>query len=383
MIAPPYHVVGIKEMEKSEALDILYGEEPRDLTLDGYLPAISRLRRQDRALANRVERVLKPLLDTEVFPRSGIPWQDASRGTMYRIALLGDNPHFQQDVEVIREVLAIPAGQIRSSPGDTVRTALESSHLLEVEPEEDLESIADNVLARRWIRQHERVANGLEFDQFVQGLNPEALNAASQGAVIDLSQIEGPFWLRAAPPTHSRCGWDNNLPLHWAAARLLIRHRLPQRACYPVMLYLLTTRKAQLKNIGNLGVHLIHRPGEFNVVQPANTFSITLEGLDEYSTREELDQAWEDHIRPQQRQLWEARGQAPQGRRVPSLERLRAGLPLYQASFKYRSIDAVLDHLEEIDPSWGKMEPEKARRVIMELRTLFEPQEEEQQDQPL
>ena len=73
MIARPYHVVGIKEMEKSEALDILYGEEPRDLTLDGYLPAISRLRGQDRALANRVERVLKPLLDTEVFPRSGIP----------------------------------------------------------------------------------------------------------------------------------------------------------------------------------------------------------------------------------------------------------------------------------------------------------------------
>ena len=49
MIAPPYHVVGIKEMEKSEALDILYGEEPRDLTLDGYLPAISKLRSHDRA----------------------------------------------------------------------------------------------------------------------------------------------------------------------------------------------------------------------------------------------------------------------------------------------------------------------------------------------
>ena len=149
------------------------------------------------------------------------------------------------------------------------------------------------------------------------------------------------------------------------------------------MLYLLTTRKAQLKSIEPRDVRLIDAPGEFNLMQSVNTFSIILEGLDEYSTREELDQAWEDHIRPQQRQLWEARGQAPQGRRVPSLERLRAGLPLYQASFKYRSIDAVLDHLEEIDPSWGKMEPEKARRVIMELRTLFEPQEEEQQDQRL
>lgn len=368
-------------MNRQEAEEILYGEEPRDFTPDGYLSAISRLRGYDRALANAVERVLKPQLDADLFTRSAIPWQDASRGTGYRIALLGDNPHFLKDVEEIREVLGIPEGQVRSTPGDAVKKGLRKSKFLGDQPEEELESIADNVLARRWIRQHERVAEGLKFDQFVEGLNPDALNAASQSAVLDLSKIEGPIWLRAAPPPHPRCGWDANLPLHWAAARLLVHHRLPQQACYPVMLYLLTTRKAQLQKIGPLGVRLIHGPGEINLRQSTNTFSIMLEGLDEYSTKEELGQVWEDYVRPQQQQFWESRGQAPQGRRAPSLERLRSGLPLYQAWLKFQSVKAVLDHLEKIDPSWAQMEPEKARRVIMELHTLFEPQEEEVQDQ--
>ena len=285
-------------MNRQEAEEILYGEEPRDFTPDGYLSAISRLRGYDRALANAVERVLKPQLDADLFARSAIPWQDASRGTAYRIALLGDNPHFLKDVEEIREVLGIPEGQVRSTPGDAVRKGLRKSKFLGDQPEEELESIADNVLARRWIRQHERVATGLDFDQFIVGLKPEALNAASQSAVLNLSEVTSPLWLRASPPPHARCGWDENLPLHWAATRLQVRHRLPQHACYPVMLYLLTTRKAHLQNLRQLNVRLISASEDTDVLQLANSFSLALEGLDEYSTKADWEQVWENQIAP-------------------------------------------------------------------------------------
>ena len=146
------------------------------------------------------------------------------------------------------------------------------------------------------------------------------------------------------------------------------------------MLYLLTTRKAHLQNLRQLNVRLINASEDTDVLQFANSFSLVLEALDEYSTKADLEQVWENQIAPYQQELREARGQAPRGKRVPSLKRLRAGLPLYQVWFKLQSIAAVLDHLEEIDPSWGKMEPERARRVILELRNLLEPHEEEAQD---
>ncbi len=364
------------KMDRREAEELLYAEEPRDLTPDGYLAAISKLRSYDKALANAVERVLKPQLDKDLFTRSVIPWQDESRGTIYRIALLGINPHFLQDVEVVRQVLGILPGQVRSSPDDEVMTSLRKSKFFWDRPDEELEEIADNVLARRWIRQHERVSKGLQLDQFVEGLDPQALSAASESAAIDLSDVAGPLWLRASPTLHASCGWDENLPLHRAASCLLFRHRLPHHACYPMMLYLLTTRKAHLLNIKPHRVRLIHGSGEIDVMPPSNSFSIVLEGLDEYSTKEEWLQVWNDQIVPQQQELREASGQAPRGQRAPKLERLRAGMPLYRAWIELGTPEAALDYLEEQEWSWANTEPETARRVISVLHSLLEPVEE-------
>jgi len=60
------------ELDIKKALDILYGEESRDIDSDGYLDAITRLRDQDPNLANRVETPIKPTLDEKVFTRSQI-----------------------------------------------------------------------------------------------------------------------------------------------------------------------------------------------------------------------------------------------------------------------------------------------------------------------
>jgi hypothetical protein len=62
-------------MDLNEALEILYGNEVRDLTSQGYHKALDRLRSIDKALAKRVERVLKPVLKNRFSPggrRSGL-----------------------------------------------------------------------------------------------------------------------------------------------------------------------------------------------------------------------------------------------------------------------------------------------------------------------
>ena len=97
-------------MDIKEALDILYGEESRDLDPEGYLDAITRLRDQDPNLAKRVETAVEPTLDEKVFTRSQISWHESSLDTAHRVALLRDNPHFRRYVNAVRRVLAIPAG---------------------------------------------------------------------------------------------------------------------------------------------------------------------------------------------------------------------------------------------------------------------------------
>ena len=127
MIAYPYHVGGGTELDIKEALDILYGEESRDLDPEGYLDAITRLRGQDPNLAERVDTAIKPTLDQKLFIRSQISWHESSLGTAHRVALLRDNPHFRRDVNAVRRALAIPAGQVRSSPGESVSSELAES----------------------------------------------------------------------------------------------------------------------------------------------------------------------------------------------------------------------------------------------------------------
>ena len=82
MIAYPYHVGGGTELDIEEARDILYGEEFRDPSPEGYLDPITRLRAQGRNLANThlrtqarnlaksLETAIKPTLDEQDLPRS-------------------------------------------------------------------------------------------------------------------------------------------------------------------------------------------------------------------------------------------------------------------------------------------------------------------------
>ena len=56
-------------MDIKEARDILYGEEFRDPSPEGYLDPITHLRTQARNLAKRVVTAIKPTLDEQDLPR--------------------------------------------------------------------------------------------------------------------------------------------------------------------------------------------------------------------------------------------------------------------------------------------------------------------------
>ena len=146
-------------MDIEEALDILYREGSRDIDPEGYLYAITRLRDQDPNLAKRVVTAIKPTLDEKVFTRSQISWHESSLGTAHRVALLRDNPHFSRDVNAVRRVLTIPAGQARSSPEDSVWSKLAESKELLLKGD-FLSRTADRVLARRWMSQHQNAFDG-------------------------------------------------------------------------------------------------------------------------------------------------------------------------------------------------------------------------------
>mgnify|MGYP006997590221 FL=1 len=368
---------GGTELDIKEALDILYGEGSRNIDPEGYLDAITRLRDQDPNLAKRVETAIKPTLDEKVFTRSQISWHESSLGTAHRVALLPDNPHFRRDVNAVRRVLAIPAGQVRSSPEDSVWSKLAESEGLILKGD-SLSRTADRVLARRWMRQHLNAFDGRDPDQFADGLTEAALAAARDSAAEDLSAITDPDWLQTIPARHTSCPWHEGLPLHRAAARLLERHRLPEHLCYWVMIYILTARKEDICNLKATKVSVIHGPGEVRVAQPEHTFAVVVEGIDEFTTREDWNRIWRDRVRPQQALFWEQRGQRPQGRRGPDLERLKQALPLYEAWIDTegagnRSVEAALETIRSKGTTWDDADMETARRVIRDLDDLLQP----------
>ena len=175
--------------------------------------------------------------------------------------------------------------------------------------------------------QHQNAFDGRDPDQFADGLTEAALAAARESAAEDLSAITDPDWLQTIPARHTSCPWHEGLPLHRAAARLLERPRIPEHLCYWIMIYILTARKEDICDLKVTKVSVIHGSGEVRVAQPEPTFAVVVEGIDEFTTREDWNRIWRDRVRSQQALFWEQRGQRPQGRKGPDLERLKQALP--------------------------------------------------------
>jgi hypothetical protein len=353
-------------MDEEEALAILYGNGFQDLTPEGYLTAISMLRRKDKALALQVERALDRVLK-EVFPRRNKGWYETSQGMRARLYLLPDNPHLEKDVMEIREVLGIPPDQVQASAAHPLWKKME-----EVLGPESIRRAVEGTLAGRWLRIHRRSALAKPM-----GAEPGQLGAARaqpgeelleletresaeksarldlRNAVIGLTGKDIPQWLRR-PPGMAQA----EMPMDWVAARLVERYRLSWLEGIDLSFGLVATKD----------------PGPL----PYQGSSITIWGLDEYVKKEDWDQIWEQDVEPRQEGLWEERGMKPQGRRTADLERLRDGVPLYRIRMEKKiSVEKAISELTSSgELSGASMEQRNARRMLKELKALLAPKEE-------
>ena len=66
------------------------------------------------------------------------------------------------------------------------------------------------------------------------------------------------------------------------------------------MIYILTARKEDICDLKVTKVSVIHGSGKVRVAQPEHTFAVVVEGIDEFTTREDWNRIWRDRVRSQQ-----------------------------------------------------------------------------------
>lgn len=350
-------------MTVEEALQALFGDDARDLSADGYLEAISRLRQCDSRLAARVEKALRPVLN-EVFPKRAVLWHETSRGTEHRLALLDVNPHFAEDIVTIRKAFQVPEIGI----GRVDRRAYESPRDNSAEESPDLEVLN---LASLWLRAHRRSANGEPVDSLSDGLPSVLLAGALSSGKYDLGEVATVPWLRNPPSFGRDCRWIGGLesPLHRAVSSVLERHRLPHHICGKIEMFSLTGIPKVLQELRGLQVDLARGSTDAG---GGGRLKIEVDGLDEFTLREEGLSIWDTVVRPRQEELHGQRGQRPHGRIAPEVERLSRGVVLYKIWIRSGDINKSLDELASLH-CVDDLDVEIARRVLADLANLLQP----------
>ncbi len=272
------------------------------------------LRERDRGLAAQAERALQPWLRERVFRRQAVPWHDTSQGLRARLALLWDNPHLEEDVRSVREALGLPDDQLHARPGDEVWEDVEdfTKKYGEWPRRETFQQVADSNLGSWWLAIHRHLP--LEKDPL---LPLDALRTARESASVDLASAN-PEWLRRTPEIGVGIS-----PMDRAVGRLMERHSLPATAGlgHALPLYVLTLDKSwiaghsfplTLVGLGALGI------------DPYESFSVSVGGLDEFVTEEDWAAVWRQDVAPRLSTLLMARGSKRFSRRGIDLERFKS-----------------------------------------------------------
>src|SRR4051794_13016187 len=100
-----------RKRKEQEALE-LYGAGPFLLIPEDYLIKQEELRKEDPAKGRRRERAA-----AEYFARRSLPWRDTSWGRKVRLKFLFENPHFLEDVGLVRGALGLLNTQHRTTVG--------------------------------------------------------------------------------------------------------------------------------------------------------------------------------------------------------------------------------------------------------------------------
>ncbi len=353
----------------NRALEQLYKDTWRDLSAEGYQDAMVKLRKTNANLARRLERQLAPFLRDKIFRRRRVDWVNTSHGLRARLDLLSENPRLTQDVRVVRKVLSIPDDQVKPTKGDPLWKELAAV----VKPALVKREV-EGIMAARWHIVHVQEAGSekVSYDEDTAHLLSESMfKTAVASAHVPFTDEGVPSWLGELPS--GLAPYDGSgAPLDWAVGRLVERHRLPWSVDLRLTFYILTENSDYLTNIELLSVS-----SSYSYYRPYETYAhtVSVDGIDEFVTKENWMHLWQRYIEPMQRHLWQERGQAPHGRRTVDISLLRIVLPIYE-SMVTKGIgikDILANQGEDWDEKLWDMDQEAIRRAMKDLERLLTP----------
>lgn len=375
---------------EEQALEILYQGSIIDLSAESYMEAIIELRKENPALAKRVERTLAKRILPKVFSRRQITWHRTSHGMRCRLKLLPDNPHFRADIGTIRQVLQIPQDHVK-----TVRNcpffSIEYGFVKEDSKwnAETVRHIAERTLAERWLNVYESF---LRNDSIGNGYPPDYLPeemflSAVKSSRVKLDTKTVPEWL-SRPISNIVLNERLKTPLEHAVGRLIKRYCLPSHVIVNLKFFILTEDYNLISSIDPIEVtkslddrYWITAINPTQNVNPAEhpidttgAFTICIKGLDEYISKEDWDDIWEKHVEIHKQILWSQRGGNPSGRRTVDISRLQKVVPYYQKMItEDRNVKDFLNGTFDEKEELGEFDEKTIRTTFRELKELLSP----------
>jgi hypothetical protein len=337
--------------------DLFPGQDVRNMTGRGYLKALKDLRSNDSSAADRVDRTLDKEVLPRILPRRTLGPIDTSWGLKARLALLPSNPHFAQDVALIRKIFELPQDWLDSSYGKELAVWTASA----LQDNATSIALARDVMAQDWLTVHEAEAEGNhDPEPLFEQLPTPLAETAKATALMNLQEIQAPPWVGAQADSDS-----SESPFQKVCLNLLRRHRLPDHIIHNTCMCVLTSEFRHLDGLEFLGVSVTNGPTFAN--RP-RSFDIQISGIDEFVNKQDWDAIFDRHVQPTQKDLWENRGQGPQGKAAPDIKRLFEYLPLYK---KMVTQKLSVQDIFELAPEGFDESP--IQRAMGDLRELLAP----------
>lgn len=282
-------------MEHDEALKRLKNPEHQGIT---DLTGLNVQKLRDK----KAKRVLEPLL-RKVLPRRGLGREHFSYDRELRVKLLPVNPYFQRDIDDLRQVLCLPEGQI---------AAIDIGQFPDRNAPWDQGDTLDSSTAfGAWLSVHRSVAGKKEIDPFLPPVPQWLIDSAS--SKLKFGRQAPLPWLSKRPniPERHAHRFDLKMPLDRCVARLIELYGLPWYSQPNLCVFILTKESKSLENIFPFDVSTNGIP------EPeGGALTITVDGIDEYTTKRQWQDIFDRYIAPKQELFWEMRGDMPHSRQM-------------------------------------------------------------------
>jgi hypothetical protein len=227
------------------------------------------------------------------------PFDDltAEREAGIRAQLLADNIYFTEDMAVVRRVLGLPSEGIKEVPVTEIPN--EYSYWLENGPPDV------RLLSNLWEMIHiakveKKQYNGPELPGFIPGFLKDYLS--EDQPVSNLS--ESPEWLDRVPrfPWGRPLTYRDNFPLDRYLGVMLWDYRLPPRLWGRLRTYLFSNRQEDLlpqsgDPLEGTGLNVNF---DFAEAKFRSTLTVTIQGVDAFTTEKEFTDIFRYYIIPQQ-----------------------------------------------------------------------------------